>query len=361
MNMPIIDNDPNLVVCPAFEGEFWAPMRQSMIDTHQGPQPLTNEGAVQRLKETWGLDNDGRIAVWNIQLEQNCAEQEEQQRIADEAEDAQRAQLEKEANEQHREIERKKPKINAFDLNRQISNWVEARPSVYALNKLNSLEYIELDYFTIRGCREAAADSNKSISHDTFGFTQLDSTFAISPLSAQKASKNIRSNKNLSWEEMFDTKNTMLHFMAQSKNWPRLHMEALAAFFVALELHPRRQHPNGKKALIMYQSVARFEWLSALKRGDGFNIELINEELLRSYAELANEQARDRDIEQVRIRFSIPEHPLILPLLLISSPSHPLPTPRWLLHYSLSLDARHVANDAGCMHARPVMPAVYPC
>ena len=107
-----------------------------------------------------------------------------------------RAQREREADEQlrawRREVERKKPQIKAFDPNFRVGNWIEARPVPYALN---SLEYVKLEYVTTQGCKEAAADSNRPISH---GFTRLDDTFAIRPLSTQKASKNIRSDEHLS-------------------------------------------------------------------------------------------------------------------------------------------------------------------
>jgi hypothetical protein len=57
----------------------------------------------------------------------------------------------------------------------------------------------------------------------------------------------------------------------------------------------------------MNQSRVRHEWFgaSALDRDEGFNIELIQEELLRSLADEAYEAARqrelEREIEQVRI------------------------------------------------------------
>ena len=48
---------------------------------------------------------------------------------------------------ERKKVSQKKPraKTNAFDPDLQIGNWIEAR-----LNKINSLEYVELDYFTIR-------------------------------------------------------------------------------------------------------------------------------------------------------------------------------------------------------------------
>ncbi len=217
-------------------------------------------------------------------------DQEEQDRVAQEEEDTRRAQLQKEAEEQHKEAKKKKLKMNAFDPNRCISKWVELRPAPYALNKINALEYVELDYFTVRGCREASLDTGKSISHDTLAFTQLEDTIAICPLAALRPSKNIRNDEDLSWEEMLDAKNTMLHFIAKSGFWPVTHVESLVAFFVALELHPRKLQLNGKRALIAYQSRARCEWFDALKRDEGFNIELIEEDLLRSLAEDVNDR-----------------------------------------------------------------------
>jgi hypothetical protein len=117
----------------------------------------------------------------------------------------------------------------------------------YALNKINSLEYVKLDYFTTQGCKEAAADSNRPISHDTFGFTRLDDAFAIRPLSAQKPSKNIRSDEDLSWEEMFDAKIPCCISWPSpgSGQWPTQKPSPRPS---SRELHPRRQHTNGKKA-----------------------------------------------------------------------------------------------------------------
>ena len=297
--MPRIVNDPTQAICPEFEGPAWNFMRQSIINMHQGPQPLTAEEATQQLTDAWALDNATKLAAWNIQLDQDQVVQAEQEKVACEQEEAQRIQHEKDAEEQRKEAEKKKPKLNSFDVNRSVGDWIEPRPAPYALNKINSLEYVELDYFTIRGCRDATTNSSRSTDHNMFGFSQHEGAIAIRPLAAQRASRNIRNDEELSWEEMLDAKNTMLYFMAQSGMWPDKHAESLAAFFVGLELHPRRLQPNGKKALLMYQSHVRQEWFSALKRDQGFNIEIIGNEYLRSCYEIVSDRARDRDYEQV--------------------------------------------------------------
>ncbi|KAH9045971.1 hypothetical protein EDB84DRAFT_1265768 [Lactarius hengduanensis] len=298
--MPRIFEDPALSRCPNFQGNEWDFLRQTMIDAHQGGDPLTEEGAAQRLREAWTRENDNQRDAWNEQREQDQAEQEEQDRLAQEEEDAQQALRDKEAEQQRKEAEKKKPKIGSFVRGQGVSNWIEPRPAQYALNKINGLEYIELDYFTIKGCRDAAADSHKSISQDTMAFAHFEDTLALRPLAAVRPSRNIRSDENLGWDEVMYAKNTMLHFMAQSGVWPPEHVDSLAAFFVALELHPRRVKDNGNAILILYQSRVRREWFDAFKRNRGFDIEVINETFMHTLAETVNNRIQDRKIDQVR-------------------------------------------------------------
>ena len=337
--MPPITNDPTLAICPDFESPEWAFLRQSIIDTHRGPQPPTAEEAAQQMKEAWTAENNNRIAVWNAQLEQERTQQEELERQAAAEEETRRVQREEEAQEQRREIERKKPKLNPFDPNLSVGSWIEPRPAQYALKKLKDLQYVELDYFTIRACQEAAADPNRSISLNTFGFTLLENTIALRPLAAQNPSKNIRNDAELSWEEMMDAKNTMLHFMAEL-GCPRAHAKSLAAFYVTLELHPRRLLPNGKKALLIYQSIVRRKWFDALDADVGFNIELIREELLRSCAEKVNDAIRDREIEQAFPPLALTHCSLTRHGLLLSPPRGSLLAPWSLLPPRASL-TRH--------------------
>ena len=237
--MPRIENDPTREVCPNFEAQEWGYMRQILINAHEGPQPLTVEEATQRLKDTWAQEWDRRVAQWNVQLGQDNADLEEQARQANIEEEGRRDQQEREVEEQRREAEKRKPKLNDFDSNRAVDSWIEPRPSAYAINKINTLEYVELDYFTKHGCSEATRDANSSASHDTFGFTQVEGTMALRPIGAtQRASKNIRNDEDLSWEEMLFARNNMLGCIAKSGVWSDRHALNLASFYVVLEAHP---------------------------------------------------------------------------------------------------------------------------
>ena len=120
--MPRITNDPTPEICPDFEGQGWGYLRQMMIDTHQGPQPLTVEEAAQCLKDTWAQEHDQRVARWQAQREQDNAELEEQARQAHEEEEGRRAQRDREVEEQRREVEKRKPKLNDFDNNRAVDS-----------------------------------------------------------------------------------------------------------------------------------------------------------------------------------------------------------------------------------------------
>ncbi|KAH9025000.1 hypothetical protein EDB83DRAFT_2527045 [Lactarius deliciosus] len=228
-----------------------------MINAHQGAIPLTPEEATQRLKDAWAHENGAKVTTWDAQVEQDCANQVELDRLAQEEVNTQLALRQKEAKDQLREAEKKKPKLNDFNPNHIISDWIELRPAPYAINKLNNLEYVELDYFTTKSCIEASADTGRS-------------------------SRNIRNNEDLSWEETLQGKNVMLRFMAKSMTWLQAHTQSFATFFVALEWHPRTTQINGKRTLLLYQSQARHKWFTALKHNEGFNIKHIREGLLRT-------------------------------------------------------------------------------
>ncbi|KAI9434225.1 hypothetical protein H4582DRAFT_2060406 [Lactarius indigo] len=297
--MLCILNDLTWDICPSFQGNEWDFLCQTMIDTHLGVEPLTEEGAALQLKEAWARENSNKITAWNEQLEQVRTEQEEQDMQVQEEEDVQQVLQDKETEEQHKEVEKKKLRLNPFDPNRSLGKYIEPRPAQYALNKINNLEYVELDYFTLRGCKEAASDSNKSVSQDTLAFTQVEGSFTIHPLAMIRPSRGIRCNKDLSWEEMFSTKNTMLHFMGKSQTWPTSHAISLAAFYVMLELHPRQNQDNSKKILITYQSQVRCKWFNALKHNEGFNIEILSEEYLQFITKEVNKKAQDERIDQL--------------------------------------------------------------
>ncbi|KAH9028915.1 hypothetical protein EDB85DRAFT_2147683 [Lactarius pseudohatsudake] len=284
--MPRIIEDPTQAVCPSFEDAGWDFLRQSMIDAHQGAVPLTPEEATQTLKNAWDRENGAKLTAWNAQVEQDRADQVEQDRLAQEEADAQLALHQKEAEDQLREAEKKKPKLNDFDPDRVISDWIEPRPAPYAVNRLNNLEYVELDYFTTKGCIEAGADTEGSANLDT--------------------SPSPNSMAPYRWEEMLQGKNVMLRFMAKSTTWPQAHAQSLAAFFVALELHQdRADKRQACPPPLSKPSQARV--VHSPQAQQGFNIEHIG----KASSALPRTRSTDRPREKSSNRYE-PSHLALL-------------------------------------------------
>ena len=50
------------------------------------------------------------------------------------------------------ELEKKKPKMNGFDVNATVDDFITPRPATYALNKLESFEYVEYGISLKKGC-----------------------------------------------------------------------------------------------------------------------------------------------------------------------------------------------------------------
>jgi hypothetical protein len=151
------------------------------------------------------------------------------------------------------------------------------------LKKLERLEYVPLWYFTEEGCEDALR-FDQSVTQDTFALTKVEDTVSLRPLNVTRASKFSLPDEKLTWRQMDIAKTLMLHHMDEVKSWPPEYIHMLAAFFFALEMHPRRRQPRGEKVLLQYQAEARAEWTHLLTQegvGQVFDISLINEERLR--------------------------------------------------------------------------------
>lgn len=97
--------------------------------------------------------NDKKIAQWDEQFRQQQEQLDDEAHRLREEQEGLLAQEAKEEEEQRREEEKKKPKIGTFDPNHGIGSFLAPCPSTFALNKLNALKYIELNYFSLKGCK----------------------------------------------------------------------------------------------------------------------------------------------------------------------------------------------------------------
>ena len=86
MAMPQIITDPTRATCLSFKDPEWEFLRQSMVESHQGDQPLTMEEATQWMKEAWTCENKRKVVAWNAQLGLDQTVQDELDRISQEEE-----------------------------------------------------------------------------------------------------------------------------------------------------------------------------------------------------------------------------------------------------------------------------------
>ena len=138
--MPRLLVDPNLAEPPNFNTGVLAYARDAVVARDN----ITPEAAILILTELWTADNDARKLTWKQQLAEDreaaqaadLAQQEEAQRLREERKTEER--------EERREWDKKRPKLNPVTPNKPIPTSIIARPSRFALHKLEEYEYVEL-------------------------------------------------------------------------------------------------------------------------------------------------------------------------------------------------------------------------
>ncbi|KAG2120347.1 hypothetical protein BD769DRAFT_1390351 [Suillus cothurnatus] len=212
--------DPSLEVCPDFAGDLYASIREDLIAA---------TGANKARPEA--------------EIEWACTAQDEEERLAKEAE----------AEKEHLDAEKKKPKMKGFSATATVSDAIAPRPSQYAIQKLNNFEYVELWYFSPEGCKDAMK-LLLSISDDMFSLARLDNQLTICPAPAFKASKAALPDHELSFSTFLHAKNLFLTHASTAK-WPQTHLDALALFFWHLENHAIRNNSElGDIVILHYAS-----------------------------------------------------------------------------------------------------------
>ncbi|KAF8235905.1 hypothetical protein L208DRAFT_1534907, partial [Tricholoma matsutake] len=169
--MDRIEQDPNLKTCP----DYGAPKFNIICTALINAGKMNNEQVIQHLTDTWNQQKNCHVEAWNQQLIDDLRDQEELEHQQCQEEDEQRAQREAEEEAERHEAEKKKPKMNGFDVNTMVDDFITPRPATYALHKLESFEYIELWYFTQEGCLDAPKNHHFQ-TEDALGFTKVRDT-----------------------------------------------------------------------------------------------------------------------------------------------------------------------------------------
>ncbi|EKM75246.1 hypothetical protein AGABI1DRAFT_95000 [Agaricus bisporus var. burnettii JB137-S8] len=295
------NHDPRGDACPDFRSEAFAVIREALIAGNN----YSEEEAVETLVDSWNRDHENRILRWDRQ------QHDEREREAAEEVDAPNreprppptpepparrdasapapgrdrtpspAPSQLEVPEASPAPERKR-KLNPIQQGLRVSSSRIPQPSAYALKKLRNFDYVELWYFTEKGCEEAH-DATSSTPNDVFTLSKVAGTLALRSLDASTASRAAVPDERLSWRDVSVAQKLLLHHMKE-QGWPESHVSLLAAFFFRLEYHDiRRISSLGDQVIVKYQAEVRREWhrlIASPKQQKVFDIADISAERL---------------------------------------------------------------------------------
>ncbi|KAF5377919.1 hypothetical protein D9615_006696 [Tricholomella constricta] len=303
----LLVRDPNMEVCPDFDSEPFEPMRLLMRNTG-----LTDEQAVDALREAWMTRNDQLRDRWTQEADARAAaaeaaaqlqQQQEEEELMREQEARRQQLLLQQQNQQVQplppdqqeegeapqepvedEQRRTKLKLRSFDPNLSVASVIVPRPSSYAINKLANFDYCELWYFTQEGCEDAQR-SQRSEADDAFGMAKMGEMVMLRPVASVQASKRVVQDADLTWEQFHYAQRSFVEHVLKA-GWPEDHAQSLVRFFVHLENSPYINRENGKQILLTYQARVRRNWMDVMKQSEGavFNIALINNDLMETIA-----------------------------------------------------------------------------
>ena len=288
--------DPSLEVRPNFESNAYRAVREALMLAHNKEVAA----AIERLSTAWEDDHHVCVEAWNLQRE---VEDQETERIHQERrqrEEEQRQLKEAEAEKERRDAEKKKPKINDLNENCPPPSIIIPRPSQYALQKISTFNFIELWYFSPKGCSEAS-QVNKSQADDTLSITNVNNVLTLRPVASIRASCNACADHELAFGEFMQAKNSFLYHVKEAL-WPPKHVDALAELFWNLENHPICVSENSNLIALHYASRICRCWHDDLKNntGSAFNISLISDTLMNNITFELNSNIQAKVARKVR-------------------------------------------------------------
>jgi len=230
--MPCITHDPNLEARPDFTSVAY----DAICTALAAAEGIAKEAVTTRLSDAWDNDHDIRKAAWDQQLKEDEAEETITRLAREEDQQCEQEELRQAEEAERKEKEKKRPKVKDFVANKPVKDTTQLHPSRFAVHKLEEREYIELYYFTLEGCTEAAK-LDRTIAQDAFTFAKADNTLLLKPMASHKPSNKAIPDEDLTWRQMSIARASLLHHMAQT-GWPEQHIVALMEFYLNLESHP---------------------------------------------------------------------------------------------------------------------------
>ncbi|KAJ6496855.1 hypothetical protein DFH09DRAFT_945761 [Mycena vulgaris] len=301
MAAPRLTLDPDLESCDDYTSAIFKPLRDLLVaGSATSATPLTDADAAVQLADSWNAGRAARKVIWDAQVQADAAQAAADAAAETAQVEAAQAAVDAAAEAERLEIEKKKPKLGAFDAGLLIPDFLGPRASNFAKKKLEDKAYVELWYWTKEGCLDAELLRGGVEADESFGITQIGSTLSLKPLTAYKASKKVVPDEELSWAQLSIARAGFLAAI-EAAGWPKEHRAALASFFYAIETHPSRMNHDdyADTILVIYAARARRFWHDLLAQDKGFNIAIINDKLLEQISQEFHNKLRSSGYKTV--------------------------------------------------------------
>ena len=208
----MVDVEPN------FEGAEWEGLRTALTDNSKTPDEVA-----EILRQGWKNQHERNVTAWNEWRRQ-------QQQLEDDGEGSGTG-TEEDPSEW-----------------RPTPGFLDVQPAQHVIKRLKKKEYVELWYFTVQGCQDAAA-SDLISPKETFGFISTEKGVVIQSVNVVAISSRVVRDEDLSWEQLTEGKTRLVGCMRAS-GWSKQEVRQIARFYLNLNVHPVRLQQNGQKAVM---------------------------------------------------------------------------------------------------------------
>ncbi|KIJ96727.1 hypothetical protein K443DRAFT_134067 [Laccaria amethystina LaAM-08-1] len=185
-------------------------------------EDTTKEAIAMHLSKAWDVNNNTKKGTWALQLMEDQEAEAEARHTLETEEQNEQVERRKEEEAEGKVKVKKRPKLKDFVIKKPVWDTTQLCPSWFTIHKLKDPNYVELHYFTLEGCMEAAKQ-DCTITQDAFMFAKLDNTLLLKLMALFKPS-----NKEF---QMSIARATLLHHLGKT-SWPDQYVVALVEFYL---------------------------------------------------------------------------------------------------------------------------------
>ncbi|KAG1729859.1 uncharacterized protein EDB91DRAFT_1059788, partial [Suillus paluster] len=271
-----IQSDPNMDVCPDYASNDFVNTRAQLINRN-----ITEEQAVQLLRNIWEVNNNTDKCLWQQQMNDDRDKQAHCDRLKEDKEECIKRERLAEEEEAHKEEQKRNKHKYTPIQNTGIPDDLAITPCSYTLRKLDKGEYVEMWYFTNDGLDEALV--KKTMDDDAMVLSTLadGSTAWVSSASTCSTWSAIN-DENLPFEDFCQACLRLLDALLEV-DWPQDRIRITALFWRNLQVHKYCSLPDPwtQRTLLVYQAEQHKWWhIIAKSAADLYDLSEINEKVL---------------------------------------------------------------------------------